>query len=480
MKNAFLNILLIDYEHDSYQLISEFLDASKFDFKLDWCQSYDEGVNELDKGQHDVYLIDYNIGEGSAVNLILDAKRTYRSRIIIFVSSETNEKWETRAIENGASDYLEKSELAPKVLERSIRYARSRNLSYKKLKEQRQKYLSLFQSSIDPIVICDLDYNVTDYNQAFIKLVSPEVVNSEGVQLTDIVLNSEVLDQLKSRISSNTSFKNYELQIASVEGILDCLLNVAPLKNDLGTIEGYQVIIHDITEIKQQAIIARENDRVAYTGKLAQLIAHEVRNPLTNINLAIGQLQEIEQPEPEERSIYFDIVQRNSNRINELISQLLDSSQPSVLSKSLFLMDKVISNAIKLCYDRINLQNVDFTLDLAGQKKDFYLDHEKMEIALLNIMTNALEAMSNQEQPRLSVTLNYTQTHAVISIQDNGKGMSQDQCQRIFEPFYTSRPGGKGLGMTLSKNIISSHNGDIKIISELGRGTTFIITIPTE
>ena len=134
-------------------------------------------------------------------------------------------------------------------------------------------------------------------------------------------------------------------------------------------------------------------------------------------------------------------------------------------------MDKAIASAI----DRITLKQIDLKVKYAEQDAFSLVDEEKIQLAFLNIIINAVEAMQ-EGSGSLSITINSTDDEHLILIKDNGCGISEENMQRLFEPYFTSKRNGMGLGLAATLNIIQSHNATVDVKSEVGEGTTFILT----
>jgi signal transduction histidine kinase len=239
----------------------------------------------------------------------------------------------------------------------------------------------------------------------------------------------------------------------------------------------YQGIIHDITLIKKAERAALRAEKLAATGRLVRTLAHEVRNPINNINLACEHL--ISAGSSEDNGLYLDIIHRNSNRINELINELLNSSRPSEILMKNTVLQTVIDEIVKADIDRINLKNITLDVDYPSELIHIDLDAEKMVIALSNILINAVEAIDH-DNGKINILIKKDNDHAVVEITDNGSGISEENIHRLFEPYYTSKRNGIGLGLAATLNIIQSHNGSIEVVSETGKYTNFIITLPLQ
>jgi signal transduction histidine kinase len=233
--------------------------------------------------------------------------------------------------------------------------------------------------------------------------------------------------------------------------------------------------IQEIAGANKEIKELRNIEKFAATGRIARTIAHEVRNPLTNINLATEQLRE-SSPPSEESIMLLDMVKRNSLRINQLISNLLNATKFSELSFEKVSLNDILDQALELAEDRINLKHIKVEKNYSAGIADLTLDEEKMKIAFLNIIVNAVEAMK-AENGVLKITTEIANNKCKVMIADNGEGMNEETVSKLFEPFFTNKDNGNGLGLTNTQNIVLNHKGRIEVESEEGVGTTFTILL---
>jgi signal transduction histidine kinase len=215
-------------------------------------------------------------------------------------------------------------------------------------------------------------------------------------------------------------------------------------------------------------------EKFAATGRIARTIAHEVRNPLTNINLATEHLRS-DIKAGSETDILFDMVARNSNRINELINDLLNSTKAAHLTFIKININDILDQSLSFAQDRIDLKEIKVIKNYEDNLCDILADVEKINIAFLNIIVNAVEAMESKKGILTLITENKN-NHCIVHISDNGKGMDKESLLKIFEPYYTTKEKGNGLGLTNTQNIVLSHHANIYAESEEGKGTSFTIT----
>lgn len=233
--------------------------------------------------------------------------------------------------------------------------------------------------------------------------------------------------------------------------------------------------IMELRNVNKELLQMRSIEKFASTGRIARTIAHEVRNPLTNINLAMEQLKN-EVGVVDDSAILFEMIQRNSNRINQLITDLLNSTKFAELSYGKISINTLLDEAIDLSKDRIALYNITIVKKYSSDICDVAVDKDKLKIAFLNIIVNAIEAME-PGKGILTIITRGENNKCIIEIADNGAGMDRESLGRLFEPYFTSKPKGNGLGLTNTQNIILNHKGTIQAESEKGKGTTFTISL---
>ncbi|MGN6530699.1 MAG: CHASE3 domain-containing protein [Ginsengibacter sp.] len=234
-----------------------------------------------------------------------------------------------------------------------------------------------------------------------------------------------------------------------------------------------QTRVKQLSDLNTELIELRRLEKYVVTGRIARVIAHEVRNPLTNINLATEQLKS-ELAETDSTDMLFSMISRNSERINQLVSDLLNSTRVAELSFSDASINELLDAALELAKDRIELNHIKVIKNYDSTLCPISVDIEKIKIAFLNIIVNAVEAMN--ENGILIINTQNKEGRCEVKITDNGKGMKKSEVDRLFEPYFTTKQKGNGLGLANSQNIILGHKGNITAESEFGKGTTFTIT----
>jgi signal transduction histidine kinase len=253
--------------------------------------------------------------------------------------------------------------------------------------------------------------------------------------------------------------------------------NQAKLVADANTRQYRKKLEENIKELQRINAELRELkslEKFTATGRIARTIAHEVRNPLTNISLATEQLQEAS-GNPDS-SMLMDMISRNANRINQLVSDLLNATRFVQLEFAETDINHLIDETLEMAKDRIELKNIKVEKFYTNDLCTVSVDAEKMKLALLNVFVNAIEAME-KGLGILTVKTRSENNKCVIEIADNGIGMDEDTLQKLFEPYFTAKTKGNGLGLTNTQNIILNHGGNIKVYSKPGKGSAFLIIL---
>ena len=228
-------------------------------------------------------------------------------------------------------------------------------------------------------------------------------------------------------------------------------------------------------ELRHSKDATVRSEKLAFTGRIAASIAHEIRNPLTNVIMALQQLAKTIKSNTSGVK-YTEIISRNTERINYLITELLNCARPPKLDLCACDIHKLLENVLESVKAKITLQKIKTIRKFTSKPAVISLDKEQMERAFLNIIINAIEA--TPKGGKLTVVTERKKNVFEVKIQDTGKGIPAADIIRIFDPFFSSKSGGVGLGLATCYGIIVSHQGTIEVESKLRAGTTFAVSLP--
>lgn len=221
-----------------------------------------------------------------------------------------------------------------------------------------------------------------------------------------------------------------------------------------------------------------QQERIAALGRAAAQVAHEVKNPLAGLLLYSLHLKSKLDDSANSEAALVDKIVDTINHLTERVEQILGFARPLNLTRSSGNLNQVVKAVLELLQPQITAKKIDVRLSLSEQVSAGMIDESSMRGALMNLILNAIEAMPNGG--RLSVTSKRTEDAFRLEIIDTGRGISEEEAKNIFEPFYTTKEQGLGLGMPYAKKIIEQHGGAISVDSRIGEGTKISVTLPAE
>lgn len=248
--------------------------------------------------------------------------------------------------------------------------------------------------------------------------------------------------------------------------------------DDAGAPAGQVLSVRNLSDERRLAEQLRQSEKLAALGELVAGVAHELNNPLAGIS-AFAQLLLEETLLPDQRES-VRLIKRESDRAVGVIRDLLIFSRKSGPSRAPVDLNQIIELTLRLRGYSMRSAGVDVVVDLAPGIPPVWGDDQRLQQVLLNLVVNAEYAMQRSATKRLMITSSLCDTGVTIRISDSGVGMTAETCQRIFEPFYTTKPAGDGtgLGLSVSYGIIRAHGGTIRVESVPDRGTAFHIFLP--
>jgi len=328
----------------------------------------------------------------------------------------------------------------------------------------------LVQSVNDAIIVLNDKLKIKQINNAGEKLFDKRINEIENKEFGILLGNNDSID-----------FENDESMMEQI----DCTINGAK-KNllisrnhffDENNGKNFVVVIKDLTEMKELEEQVTRKEQLLAMGELASGVAHEIRNPLNTIATIIQQLNKDFKPVSESDEYYSltKLVHKEVQRINNSIKNFLNFARPEPVKFSVFTLSELI-NEIKHLYQN-HLSNKDISFNI-NQEWDGEVnwDKDKIKQAFINLIKNSEDSI--EENGKIEMILSNVKGNILITLSDSGKGISKENLAKIFNLYFTSKPEGSGIGLSIVQRIITEHNGIISVGSELNIGTTFNIKIP--
>jgi PAS domain S-box-containing protein len=473
-KSLPLRILIVEDDEDDYFIISNYVhDIPGQNFQTEWCSEYQEALKAMKTSGHSLYFIDYYLTGKTGLDLLTEAMIDGIESPIIMLTGKANTVIDKKAMRLGAADYLIKSELNTEKLERCIRYSLERAANLRELKESERQYRNIFERTKDVFFIADTHLNLTRVNAAASQIFGYSQLELLTLTLMDLFVMNEDKERVNLILNQKGSIDDYQVALKTKEANKVGLLSVS-LETDLKGKRYAQGIIHEITLLKRTEEIKIQMEKLDAKGKVIRTLAHEVRNPLNNIQLSIANLRT---SGPAQAPEYLEIIDRNSQRINDLINDLMDSTRYHKMQLEASSLQSVMNDVLLVARDRIALTRIIVDTRYSTEMAMALVDKEKLRIAFLNLIINAIEAIGNLPGT-INISITHKQDFHEVTIQDNGCGMTGETAQKLFEPYFTTKSTGLGLGLATTHAIFISHKATINVASDVGKGSVFTLTFP--
>lgn len=466
-----VKILVIDDDEDDFFIIKEYIkEIGDLQFIIDWCGTYKEGIKKISNKEYNLYFVDYLLGAKTGLDVIKEAIENKCDDPIILLTGNGNRAIDMKAMEYGAVDYLVKSDLNAEKIERCIRYSLERTASLRALRNNEIKYRNIFERSKDTVFVANEELFFIDVNDAALKLFECSREDISNHSIYDFMVSDADVSYFKRELLSKELILDKATDLRTLAaGIKNCIITISG-ETDANGRKYYQGIVHEITALKkaEKANLALEKMKMA--SRLVRTMAHEIRNPLNNIMLALEQFRSTAD---DDENLYREIIGRNCTRISDLITQLVHSSRPGEILLQKKTLQSILDESIDMAGDRINLQNVQLKKEYINDQAWVMADHEKLKIAFVNIIINAVEAMQKDSGQLMISVKDKSDVQYAVSIEDNGSGITNENLMKLFEPYFTTKQNGLGLGLASTLNILQSHNASVDVDSEIKKGTVF-------
>jgi signal transduction histidine kinase len=292
--------------------------------------------------------------------------------------------------------------------------------------------------------------------------VIPEIVRAGAYDfiakpiIKDVLLNAVARASEKKRLTDEKRRLEQEIKRHTEE------LEMRVAERTAELVETHKRLVHQ--------------ERIAALGRAAAQVAHEVKNPLAGLLLYSLHLKSKLDKSSESEALLVDKIVTTINHLIERVEQILGFARPVNFTLSAGDLNQIARDVVELVQPRIMSNKVDVRLSLSEQAALAMIDESSIRGALMNLIVNAIEAMP--QGGTLSITSEPSDDKSLLRIADTGKGISEEEAKKIFEPFYTTKAQGLGLGMPYARKIVEQHGGTISLDSKLGEGTTISVALP--
>lgn len=337
-----------------------------------------------------------------------------------------------------------------------------------------QMLLNAFEKSNAAICVLDLSGKMIEVNTEFSNIIDIEKDKLYDKIIFEKIQKNQRFDELLELLNKFDGKEKIEgeIKIDTKYGQKNYLISISPFI--VGTAEpaGYLLIAIDITKIKELETQLAHSEKLAALGKMAAVLTHEIKTPLTSIKMNSEMLADSLKL-GENDQISMNIIQKEISRLNNLVKEVLLFAKQMVLNKSKFNLKELIDEVVQNVSGKLADKN--FTVINNLESVEIVGDSDKLHQVFLNLILNSYESAENEG--RLNIEASIENGVISIDLEDNGKGIPEEMQNKIFEPFYTTKSSGTGLGLAVAKKIIELHKGCIELKSTGQNGTTFNIKI---
>ncbi|MBR6914346.1 MAG: PAS domain S-box protein [Treponema sp.] len=355
---------------------------------------------------------------------------------------------------------------------------------------------SIFQSIPTGLLIVsnsESNFRILKVNKAAERYIpfklNPRETAAESVPVWNTISDSDISDFLKGTFESKKTNVSDEFSVRSSGGIRFVDISISPFarKNEL---VGSIVRIEDVTEKRNQEILLHRMEAMAGLTNIAANVAHEIKNPLGAISIHIQLIQKAVKksrerdgllPDPKFVENYLDVVNSEIDRLNKIVVDFLMAVRPISVNLELVNPNSLLEAFVEFFRPEFTAKNVVLESDFCRNAPRILIDPKLFREVIVNFAQNSLAAIQNRftgSGGRISIQTRISDGKFVLRFSDNGSGMDNEVCARVFEPYFTTKANGTGLGMAMSYKIIKEFSGDIEVSSALGEGTEFVVTLP--
>jgi PAS domain S-box-containing protein len=469
-------ILVADDNRSVNQVVKDTLTEYGFDV----FQSFDgkEALAAFDEYKPDLTFLDYLMPEIDGLDVLKEIKKKAQGALVVFITGQGSEDVAVKAMKAGASDYITKPISLPDLVHISKKLIREHEilLHNTRLKERGDTYkdylVTITETMGEAVLTIDRNGLIQFMNSMARKLWGDlEEMKNKPVSMFIPDPNIDLLQDIRQAFSIGMEYAEREYAFRKADGsIFSGLLTASPLKSDKFA-GGIVLVVRDLTDIEMMRRQIINAEKLASLGKVVEGVAHEIRNSLTSLGGFSRRLSKSVEGDLKQK-VYVDYIIEDVKRLESMIMDIEEYVNYTKIHKPNFAktsIEDVIDDALIKTFGSGKFSGITYEVKVPEEVEDIEADHNYLVEAFWHLFINACESM--QGKGNMNVNISIHPHYLIVDVIDTGKGIPSDEIKDIFNPFYTSKVRGAGLGLSKVYMIIEEHEGFITVNSSVGKGT---------
>ncbi|MEK6577040.1 MAG: ATP-binding protein [Nitrospirota bacterium] len=339
---------------------------------------------------------------------------------------------------------------------------------------------NILQSISSGLLTSDLQGRITSFNRAAGEITGFRFEEVHGKRVKEILGWKTAVSPAVNSSKSNTPSRRFDIETSRKDGSRLILgFTISPFKDKNGEDKGSIWVFQDLTRTKEMEEEMSRRERLATIGELAAGIAHEIRNPLASISGSMQVLNRDLDMKDEDRRL-MEVALKETERLNSIVTEFLIFARPIQLNPKpcniIELLTETISLAKKSSHYR---DDIEILTDFHDENMYIIIDQDKIKQVFWNLLINAFQAMPGGGRFSIETRGRASSEGIEIVFEDNGEGIKKEDLGKIFNPFFTTKCSGSGLGLAVVQKIVKEHNGNIGVKSTVGMGSLFTVSLPS-
>jgi PAS domain S-box-containing protein len=477
-------VIVADDNRDVNFVIKEIL--SEYGFQVIQAFDGEEAIKAFIEEKPDLVLLDYRMPRMDGIDVLKEIKANDAHAFVVFMTGEGSEDVAVTAMKAGAEDYITKPISFPELIQLSNKLIKEHDLLLEnvRLKARGDAYknylVTITETMGEAVITTDAQGKIAFMNSMASKLWRDENnLKGQDLEILFHEAHKDIFNDIKCQLAGG--MERYETECVlkkADESAFSGLLTASFLKSEPYS-GGIVVVVRDLTDIEEMRRQIVNAEKLASLGKVVEGVAHEIRNSLTSLGGFSRRLDRTITPGTDQK-VYVDYIIEDVKRLETMITDIEEYVNYTKIHKPKFALtsiEDVIEEALIKTFASGRFGSVKYIINMPSGIEQINADHNYLVEAFWHLFKNACEAMDGHGSLEITVSMN--PNYLIADVMDTGRGIPHEEIKEMFNPFYTSKVQGTGVGLSKVYMIIEEHRGYISAKSILGKGTRIRVYLPS-